>query len=103
MKKILLAILGSFILLSTVTFGCPNKGLHNTVTKYLGISDAIHVEEGRLFIANEAFATEVYLASNEDMKKSKKVIDTIFKLLFEYSEYHDLEIIVLNDIKGWIK
>lgn len=103
MKKILLVILGSFILLSTVTFGCPNKKLHDTVTRYMSVSKATHIEEKRLFIASQAVATEAMHSAKGDLKKGKENIKAIVDLLHEYSKSHDLEIIVLKDIKGFIK
>ena len=103
MKKIFLVILGSFILLSTVTFGCPDKKLHNTVTEYLGLSKAVHVEGKRMFIASDALAREAMDSSEGDVKEAEKIVKAILNHLYAYSKSHDLEIIVLNEIKGWNK
>ncbi|MEJ6467233.1 hypothetical protein [Fusobacterium ulcerans] len=73
MKKIFLVILGSFILLSTVTFGCPDKKLHNTVTSYLRLSKAAHVEEGRMFIVSQSVAIEALNTAKGDRKKQRKI------------------------------
>lgn len=103
MKKILLAILGSFILVSSTTFSCPNKELHNTVTKFIKNRESIHVEGDKILIANEAFVKEILLANKGDIKETKETIDSAIFLLMEYAGYHDLEVILLSDIKGWIK
>lgn len=103
MKKILLVVLGSFMLLSTITFGCPNKKLHNSVKDYLSVSKAVHVEGKRLFIVNKALGREAMYSSNGDEKEAKKTIEAILELLYEYSKAHGLEMILLNDIKGWNK
>ncbi|MHD0313996.1 hypothetical protein [Fusobacterium varium] len=103
MKKIFLAILGSFILLSTVTFGCPDKKLHNTVTEYLGLSKAVHVEGKRMFISSDALAREAMDSSEGDVKEAEKIVKAILNHLYAYSKSHDLEIIALNEIKGWNK
>lgn len=103
MKKIFLVILGSFILVSSIAFSCPNKELHNTITRYMSVSKAAHVEEKKLFIASQAVAIEAMHSAKGDQKKTKENIKAIVDLLHEYSKSHDLEIIVLKDIKGFIK
>ena len=56
-----------------------------------------------MFIASDALAREAMDSSEGDVKEAEKIVKAILNHLYAYSKSHNLEIITLNEIKGWNK
>ena len=94
MKKKILIILGSFMLLSNIALSCQKKELHNKIMGYIIVSRGIYIKDGKLFILNNVVTNELLVKSNGDIEKSEEGLESLIEILHYYAEQHNLRVVI---------
>lgn len=89
MKRISLIILGIFIMLSSVIFGCPEKEVHDGVENFIRNGFA-SVTSGKLIIYGDKVRELIKYQSGGNKEKENEIALYLTAGFYMYSNSHNL-------------
>lgn len=94
MKKLLVSMILCLIFVSTISFSCAERDIHESVTLLIKNSGgAVKIRNGKLFVNTKVLAEVAMQMNNYDEEDAKDQLESVIFALALYAGYHDLKLV----------